>query len=679
MSSTYVDIPMPEELAQILTAPWLEGDVNLLRDALYWRAFTRDLSDNSSCGGLISESELTQLLSSANRSRNRWESGWRIERVEKTGSIVAEHDAFRRTASPGNYALTFTEDLPPQPGMAATLYFARESFTLQAEVYYAFGEAIPTHDDEVRPMRIYLSAPDQVLPELYSFLTGQLNHLGIPFTLKTLLARFERDRSDSTVLYISRRLWSEAEVLVKELPDSLLTRLRPRTPLFTFKLAPGIGVAESPFGGESFGMHRCRLLAESILEARRTGHEDATSRLQVLNRKFRSAGIDLAQPHLQSIHDNVPAVEFSRVVLSSANIVDWLQGKGLLSNEAAASKWQAKSQASRNYNFAVAREEGSGFFVKQLRVQGAESFRMMAREAAFYELLTDPKESLRDLCPAFYGFDRKEQVLITELLPVAAASPGAHPPAFSLAFAAAAGNTLGRLHRRSVDDLAGTSLAEYCDRQPPGIYTAHRGGPLLQWLGSGQLEMIDRVRKSPQLSSVLDQMTAEWTCARLIHGDVKWENCIWTTAVGNTATLKWVDWELTDLGDPSWDAGCFVQTYLSYWVQSSPFHLEWGLEKRLRLDEARFFSLLPALRAFLKEYFVALEIPGAEVPANIERIMKCAAARMLQASLELMHRKTKPTPEAICLFDASAEVMAHQGERLSQLLVVADAHLYMGT
>jgi aminoglycoside phosphotransferase (APT) family kinase protein len=655
---------MPEELAQILNARWLEEDVDSLRDALYRRAFTRDFSDSSSCDEYISESDLAQLLSSANRSRNRWESGWRVERVEKTGTIVAERGALRRTASPGNYALTFTEDLPPQPGMAATLYFARESLTLQAGVYYAFGEAIPTQDDDVRPVRIYFSAPEDVLPELYSLLTGQLNRLEIPFTLKTLLARLDRDRSDATVLYISRRLWNEAEVLVKELSSSLLARLRPRTPLFTFKLAPGIGVAESPFGGESFGMHRCRLLAESILEARRSGHEDAMSRLQALTRNFRAAGIDLAQPHMQSIHDNAPPVEPSRVALSSANIVDWLRARGLLSNEAAVSKWQVRSHASRNYNFAVAREDGSGFFVKQLRVQGAESFRMMAREAAFYDLLTDPKESLCGLCPAFYGFDRDEQVLITELLPVAAASSSAQPPVFSVAFASAAGNTLAQLHRRSIDDLAGTSLAEHCDCQPPGIYTAHRGGPLLQWLGSGQLEIIDRVRNSPQLAPALDRMTADWTCARLIHGDVKWENCIWTTAAANTATLKWVDWELTDFGDPNWDAGCFVQTYLSHWVQSFPFDPAWGLEERLRRDEARFSSLQPALRAFLKEYLAVLDIPEANAPAHIERIMKCAAARMLQTSLEVMHRKTEPTPEALCLLNTSAEIMAHSGESL---------------
>ena len=213
------------------------------------------------------------------------------------------------------------------------------------------------------------------------------------------------------------------------------------------------------------------------------------------------------------------------------------------------------------------------------------------------------------------------------------ASRSEQPPVFSVAFAAAAAHTLGRLHRRSVDDLAGTSVAEYFDHKLPGIYNAHRGGPLLQWLGSGQLGMLDRVRKTPLLATALDRMTAEWSCKRLIHGDVKWENCLWMTAATGAATLKWVDWELADLGDPNWDAGCFVQTYLSHWVRLLPFHPEWSLEERLRQDELRFSNLRPALRAFLKEYLSTLDTPEIYLPAYIESIMRNAAARILQMKL----------------------------------------------
>jgi hypothetical protein len=291
---------------------------------------------------------------------------------------------------------------------------------------------------------------------------------------------------------------------------------------------------------------------------------------------------------------------------------------------------------------------------------------MMAREAAVYELLTHPGEPLYGLCPAFYGFDRQNQVLITELLASAPIVANADSPICSVAFATAAAHTLARLHRRSIESLTGTSLVGYFDHQPPGIYTVHRDGPLLQWLRGGQLVIVDRVRNSPVLASALDRMTSEWTGTRLIHGDVKWENCLWTTAVGRAGSMQWIDWELADLGDPDWDAGCFVQAYLSHWIRSLP--LQTNLEDRLQDDLNLFPRLRPVLGVFLNEYIVALQIPEADVPVRLDRIMRCAAARMLQMSLEVMHRKAEPTLEALSLFQTSVEIMERPGESLTRLV-----------
>jgi aminoglycoside phosphotransferase (APT) family kinase protein len=236
------------------------------------------------------------------------------------------------------------------------------------------------------------------------------------------------------------------------------------------------------------------------------------------------------------------------------------------------------------------------------------------------------------------------------------------------AFATAAGRTLGLLHRRPSANLAGTSRAECFDRSPPGIYTAHRGGPLLRWLGIGQLRLIDRVREHPLLAPALDRMSAGWSCVGLIHGDVKWENCLWTQAPTGAEMLKWIDWELADLGDSCWDAGCFVQAYLSRWVRDLPLQTEWSLSDRLQRGARLLSAMQPALRAFLEEYFAAIETHESEAAALIERIMCCAAARMIQMGLEVMQGQPEPTPEALCLLRTSAEIMARPREALSLLL-----------
>ena len=184
--------------------------------------------------------------------------------------------------------------------------------------------------------------------------------------------------------------------------------------------------------------------------------------------------------------------------------------------------------------------------------------------------------------------------------------------------------------------------------------------------------MVDRARNSPVLASALDRMASEWTGTRLIHGDVKWENCLWTTAVGRTGSLQWIDWELADLGNPDWDAGCFVQAYLSHWIRSFP--LQTNLEDRLQADPNLFPKLRSALSAFLNEYIAALQIPEADMPRRLDRIMRCAAARILQMSLEVMHREAEPSFEALSLFQTSVEIMERPGESLTRLLHDVSVH-----
>ena len=73
--------------------------------------------------------------------------------------------------------------------------------------------------------------------------------------------------------------------------EELAEHLRPDTPLFTKQLAPGLGFAEDPGDGGSFGMHRCRLLAEAIWRE---------PSIDGIIGAFESNGISIDQPYLNT-------------------------------------------------------------------------------------------------------------------------------------------------------------------------------------------------------------------------------------------------------------------------------------------------------------------------------------------------------------------------------------------
>lgn len=102
-------------------------------------------------------------------------------------------------------------------------------------------------------------------------------------------------RADSAVLYVAADDWPRAREALPLVRAAAEPWLRRATPLFTLRVAPGVGLAEDPGGEESFGLHRCRLAAEGLYAAR--GAEDPEERLAAVRAALRGAGVDPDAPH----------------------------------------------------------------------------------------------------------------------------------------------------------------------------------------------------------------------------------------------------------------------------------------------------------------------------------------------------------------------------------------------
>ena len=124
------------------------------------------------------------------------------------------------------------------------------------------------------------------------------NRFLVPFRFKLLNQSGFYDRADAAVLYISRRHFRIASELLSQLYPRLGPGLDSETPLFTKHLAAGLAMAEDPGTGESFGMSRCRLMAEAIVDAHRQGKQSVEARLQATENRFRDAGLNFAVPYL---------------------------------------------------------------------------------------------------------------------------------------------------------------------------------------------------------------------------------------------------------------------------------------------------------------------------------------------------------------------------------------------
>src|SRR5207249_725135 len=156
-------------------------------------------------------------------------------------------------------------------GTSAAVRLPKELLNFSPGFYMALGdEPLPSQEQEAL-VRLYWHLVSEAAPLLIEHMTARLNRAHISFRLKVVNEPGRYTRCDAGVLYVARRHYDEVAALTFEVYERLSDELRPQVPAFTKQLAPGLGLAEEPGDGESFGMHRCRLLADGIICGRELG------------------------------------------------------------------------------------------------------------------------------------------------------------------------------------------------------------------------------------------------------------------------------------------------------------------------------------------------------------------------------------------------------------------------
>jgi type III HopA1-like effector protein len=276
--------------------------VAALRDCLYARCYCKPFAgvEPPAAAAPPTTRELTLELSAANAGQPRWDSGWQITRMEPSGQVFAQKGGRARSLWPGEFLTFDGPGVPPRVGSQVSVYFPHESRTMQPGFYFAFSEVESDPADESRLTRFYWNVCEQGAVPLTGWITQTLNRFQIPFRYKCLTIAGQFERVDAAVLYVSKKFFRISAELLATGRETLREFLRPETPLFTRHLAPGLAFAEDPGNGESFGMNRCRILAEALWSAASKGLVREDQRFQEVTAHFTQYGLRLDQAHLNA-------------------------------------------------------------------------------------------------------------------------------------------------------------------------------------------------------------------------------------------------------------------------------------------------------------------------------------------------------------------------------------------
>src|ERR1043166_484068 len=269
-----------------------------LQATLYERCYARRTRGAPGAGqhAPAADPAFAERLRAANAGREYWDKGWAIQQFGPNGQAFVRKGDHERAAVPGAFISDGAPGMAPQIGTMVSIRVPHDTFDAQPGYFHAFGETLDELADHLMLMRIYFHCGPERAASLVAAVTGALNRFQTPFQLKTPAAPALYGRTDTAVLYVGARYFPIAARIIGGCLNKI--SLEPTVPLFTKRLWAGVGAAVDPGSGESFGTHRCRLVAEGIVDAWRQGAQDASARIEAVTTRFAAAGFDLARPWL---------------------------------------------------------------------------------------------------------------------------------------------------------------------------------------------------------------------------------------------------------------------------------------------------------------------------------------------------------------------------------------------
>jgi Ser/Thr protein kinase RdoA (MazF antagonist) len=174
-------------------------------------------------------------------------------------------------------------------------------------------------------------------------------------------------------------------------------------------------------------------------------------------------------------------------------------------------------------------------------------------------------------------------------------------------------------------------------------------------MSAGARDLVERLQASARTCARLDEVRASVADDALVHGDLRWDNCLAVAAPGarrRTRVLV-IDWELAGRGTAAFDVGTVIAEYLRVWVGSIPIVAA--------ADPGRFVAHarhpLEAMQRPIGAFWSAYRRASARA-LPLRRVVELTAVRLLQIAMERASGANAPTAHVMTLVQLADNMLA---------------------
>ncbi|MBD0386373.1 MAG: aminoglycoside phosphotransferase family protein [Nostoc sp. C3-bin3] len=377
--------------------------------------------------------------------------------------------------------------------------------------------------------------------------------------------------------------------------------------------------------------------------------------------------------------------------LSSHNVIQYLLEAGLCSSEDDASdKSELPGSSKNNFGLVVTLADNRKLLIKQERNlknnDGAP--RELFQEWLFHQLLQQfpVLGNISAIAPLVVHFDEENSILVRNYLSEyrELAKFYHNNEICPQEIATAIGTTLAGLHRATYNRR---EYKDFMATAPQGEFRYGFYNPA-QGVGSIDPEIFGTVptealkfyllyQQSESLESAIADLAYEWNPCCLTHNDLKLNNILvhsrWEKL--DNCLVRLINWEACSWGDPAFDLGTLLASYLGIWLNSLVVDPTIELEESLNLALTPLESLQPSIVALIRAYLNAFPMILEYRSDFIVRVIQFAGLALIHQIQDLITCRKSFNNADICMLQVAKSLLTMPQQGVLTIFGISESEI----
>lgn len=262
---------------------------------------------------------------------------------------------------------------------------------------------------------------------------------------------------------------------------------------------------------------------------------------------------------------------------------------------------------------------------------------------------------------------------------------------FPVIVAASIGKTLATIHRATLDCKAYKSIFSHNSEstridQPSKLA---RGLERIEPEIFGQIpvdgfKFFALYQRYDSLGNAIAELATAFEPCCLTHNDLKlnnillhnnWEQVISKSEESNNSIIRLIDWERSAWGDPAFDLGMLISSYLQIWLISLVVSKYIDVEESLRLAMTPLNLLQPSIAALTKAYFDNFPEIIERYPSFLRRVVQFSGFALIQQIQAMLQYQKIFDNTGICMLQVAKTLLCRPEESIPTVFGTAESEL----